>query len=334
MTSWQLADLGEFKGRQALFILQSPQRLKNLREHSIIESAVSSNRIEGVEIDKARVGTIIFGKPLLRDRNEEEIAGYREALNLIHDKKSALPVSEEIILKLHRIAKGRAGDAGAYKKKDGDIVEKYPDGTTRIRFRTVPAADTPAAIRDLTETWDDYICNRHVHPLISLAAFNLDFLCIHPFRDGNGRVSRLLFLLQCYHLGYEVGRYISLERLIEKNKKRYYQTLEESSLGWHEKKHNPWPFVNYMLFILNSAYREFEERLGRLKSPRGEKTEAVIRAIDEEAGAFHISDVQRKCPGVSIDLIRKILKSMRDQEQVECLGRGQKAKWRKTDNTH
>lgn len=329
--SWYLADISEARGKQELFIRQSPQRLKVLREHALIESAVSSNRIEGVEVAKERVGTIIFGEPVLRDRNEEELHGYREALKLIHERGADLPISEETILSLHKLARGQAWDAGHYKEKDGEIIERYSDGTSRIRFKPLSALKTPEAIRESVSLWEAELVNRKVHPLILLAAFNLDFLCIHPFRDGNGRASRLLMLLQCYHLGFEVGRYISLERLVEQNKERYYETLQQSSQGWHEGNHNPWPYIGYLLYILKTAYREFENRLERIKSPRGEKTGLVIHAIAGALDIFNVSDIRKQCPGVSMDLIRRILKNFRAQGQVECLGRGQNAQWRKTN---
>ena len=245
-TAWLLADIAEAKGRQNLFTRQAPQRLKALREHALIESAVSSNRIEGVEIDPRRVGTVIFGKPLLKDRDEEEVHGYREALRWIHQDAAGIPVTSEIIRELHGLARAGSGDAGRFKTRDGDIIERYPDGRERVRFRTVPAAEAPEAIDALVEAWARCIDEKWVHPLVALAAFNLDFLCIHPFRDGNGRVSRLLLLLQSYRLGLEVGRYISLERLIEQNKERYYETLEESSQEWHEDGNDPWPYTNYL----------------------------------------------------------------------------------------
>lgn len=329
--SWYLADISEARGKQELFIRQSPQRLKVLREHALIESAVSSNRIEGVEVAKERVGTIIFGEPVLRDRNEEELHGYREALKLIHERGADLPISEETILSLHKLARGQAWDAGHYKEKDGEIIERYSDGTSRIRFKPLSALKTPEAIRESVSLWEAELLNRKVHPLILLAVFNLDFLCIHPFRDGNGRASRLLMLLQCYHLGFEVGRYISLERLIEQNKERYYETLRQSSQGWHEGNHNPWPYIGYLLYILKTAYREFENRLERIKSPRGEKTGLVIHAIGGALDIFNVSDIRKQCPGVSMDLIRRILKNLRAQGRVECLGRGQNAQWRKTN---
>lgn len=329
-TSWYLADLGEARGRQELFTKQSPQRLRVLREHALIESAVSSNRIEGVVVDQARIETLIFGKPELRDRNEEEVRGYRNALKLIHEQGARLPVTEETILELHRLIRGEIGDAGQYKKMNSDIIEKYPDGRQRVRFKTVEAAETAEAMRELIALWNRCLDERWVHPLIALAAFNLDFLCIHPFRDGNGRVSRLLLLLQSYHLGYEVGRYISLERLIEQNKERYYETLEQSSQRWHEGRHDPWPYINYVQFILKTAYREFEERVGQTASPKGAKTDLITNAIGRTSGPFRVADIHRECPGVSVDMIRQVLKRLRASKQVECLGRGQSAQWGKT----
>jgi len=327
--TWYLAELGEAKGKQELFTRQSPQRLKVLREHAMIESAVSSNRIEGVEVDRKRIGTIMFGKPRLRDRNEEEVSGYREALKLIHESKKGLPITEKNILYLHRLIRGETWDAGKYKEKDGDIIEKYRDGTSRIRFKTLPAKETPAALKNVISLWNQGLLEKQIPPLILMAAFNLDFLCIHPFRDGNGRVSRLMLLLQCCHLGYEVGRYISLERLIEENKERYYETLAQSSRGWREGRHDPWPYIGYILFILRTAYKEFEERLERTKSPRGEKTELIISAIGKMPGEFSVADILKKSPGVSIDMVRRILKNLRAEKRVECLGRGQNARWQK-----
>jgi Fic family protein len=329
-TSWYLADLGEARGKQELFTRQSPQRLKALREHALIESAVSSNRIEGVEVDQSRIATIVFGQPLLRDRDEEEVRGYRQALTWIHDQGAKIPLSEETVLQLHRMTRGEIWDAGKYKEKDGDIIEKLPDGRSRVRFRTVPSQDTPSCMKDLVEQYDDAVKDHKIPPLVLLVAFNLDFLCIHPFRDGNGRVSRLLMLLQCYHLGFEVGRYISLERLIEQNKERYYETLEQSSRGWHEGKHDPWPYINYILSIIRTAYREFEQRLGRIQSPKGEKTSLVLRAIDSALGTFSVAEIQNKCPNVSVDMVRRVLKNLRARNKIECLGRGQNARWQKT----
>ena len=332
-TSWYLADLGEARGRQELFTRQSPQKLKVLREHAVIESAVSSNRIEGIEIDQARIGTVIFGKSNLRDRDEEEVRGYRDVLKLIHEQGAKLHITEELIRELHRLCRASVGDAGQYKERDSDIIEKYPDGRQRVRFATVKAADTPRYVQALVEYWDRCLRERWVHPLVALAALNLDFLCIHPFRDGNGRVSRLLLLLGCYQLGYEVGRYISLERLIEENKERYYETLEASSQGWHESKHDPWPLVNFLLYVLKLAYGEFERRVGQTASPKGAKTEMIEAAVEAMTGAFTVNDLERACPGVSRDMVRRVLRRLKEAGQVQSLGRGPGALWEKRGST-
>ena len=328
-TAWYLADLGESRGKQALFVRQAPQKLRALREHALIESAVSSNRIEGIEIDRRRVGTIIFGKPPLRDRNEEEVCGYRDALRIIHESTADLPVLMKNVLDLHRLCRSGTGDAGKLKEKEGDIIEKYPDGRVRVRFKTVSPKQTKPFMKELLSLYGQCLEEKTIHPLICLAAFNLDFLCIHPFRDGNGRVSRLLLLLQCYHLGYDVGRYISLERLIEENKERYYETLEQSSVGWHEGKHDPWPYINYLLFIIKSAYKEFENRLGQIKSPRGAKTQMIEAAIGKFRGSFSLNQLEGACPGVSRDMVRTTLRNLKEKGIVECLGRGPGAEWSK-----
>lgn len=333
ITGWYLSELGEAKGKQELFTKQTPQRLKVLREHALIESAVSSNRIEGITVDESRVRTILLGKSHLRNREEEEVRGYRNALNLIHEQGMKLAVSESTILNLHKLTRGEIGDAGCYKDKDSDIIERYPDGKTRVRFRTVPACMTSSYMNELTDLWNYSLKERCVHPLLLIAGFNLDFLCIHPFRDGNGRVSRLLLLLQLYHIGYEVGRYISIERIIEQNKDRYYETLEQSSQGWHAGKHNPWYYINYILFIIKSAYKEFEERIGHLKGPRGAKTDMIITAINSFLKDFTLLQLERVCPGVSRDMIRLVLKELRWMKKVECIGRGPGALWRKKGNT-
>jgi Fic family protein len=331
-TAWYLSDLGEFRGKQELYTRQSPQRLKALGEHALIESAVSSNRIEGVSVDPSRVRDVLVSpKPLFRDRDEEEVRGYRDALTWIHQDAQHIPISNETIQRLHAMTRGQIWDAGLYKEKDGDIIERYPDGSERVRFRTVPAKETQAAMSQLVSDWQTCLDERWVPPPIALAAFNLDFLCIHPFRDGNGRVSRLLWLLQSYKLGFEVGRYISLERLVEQNKDRYYETLERSSQGWHEGKHDPWPYINYVLFILKAAYREFVDRVGQTSEPRGSKTQLVLEAIGKMSGTFSLAYLERACPGVSRDMIRRVLNSQKGQS-VECIGRGPGALWQRRGN--
>lgn len=210
--AWYLANLGEFRGTQTLYTRQSPWRLEALRAHALIESAVSSNRIEGVSVAPERLRELWAApKPLFRDRDEEEVRGYRDALTWIHEEAERILLDEITVKRLHAMARGEIWDAGCYKEKDADIIERYPDGREQVRFRTVPAAETPERMALLLADWQRCLDEAWVHPLIALAAFNLDFLCIHPFRDGNGRVSRLLWLLQSYRLGYDVGRFVSLE---------------------------------------------------------------------------------------------------------------------------
>ena len=327
-TAWYLDTLGEFRGKQELYTRQSPQKLKVLREHALIESAVSSNRIEGVSVEASRIQTVLIAtKPLFRDRDEEEIRGYRDALAWIHGQSSEIPLDENTIKRMHSMARGQIWDAGQYKEKDGDIIQRYPDGQERIRFKPTPANETAAAMTKLLDTWRQCVRDKWTPPAIALAAFNLDFLCTHPFRDGNGRVSRLILLLQAYHAGMEVGRYISLERLIEQNKERYYETLERCSFGWHERRHDPWPFINYILNILKNAYQEFEERVGQIAEPKGAKAELVRSAVRKRGGEFRLSDIERACPGVGREWIRSVLAEMRKDGELGCTGRGVAARW-------
>ena len=257
-TIWLLNALAEYRGKQELFRRQSLEKLKALRESSVIESAVSSNRIEGIEIDKKRIGTVIFGEGFLTDRNEEEVRGYQSALSWIHDNFDDIPVNVETILKLHALTRPNIWDSGKLKEKDGEIIETYPDGRVVVRFKPVSAQETPKQLQKLCDYYADALKEQIIPPLVLLAAFNFDFLAIHPFRDGNGRVSRLLILLLLYKLGFEAGRYVSVEKIIERSKERYYETLKESSDGWHEGAHDIWKYVNYLLYTLKELYQEFE----------------------------------------------------------------------------
>ena len=330
-TTWMLEELGRSVGMQELFTRQSPQKLKVLRESALIESAQSSNRIEGVEVDRDRVATLVFGSPIYRDRNEEEVAGYQKALTLIHQSGASLPISEDTLRRLHTLARGDVWDAGRYKEKAEPIIERRPGRDDFVRFMPVAAgAETESAMARLVSVYNEMSGDRRVGPLVLAAGTVLDFLCIHPFRDGNGRVSRLLMLLLHYHAGVEVGRYISLERIIEQNKERYYETLLQSSHGWHEARHNPWPFVNYSLWVLGQAYRELEQRVGETTEPRGAKEQTVRDAIARQAGSFRLSDIERACPGVGRDWIRAILRSMKQSGELSSSGRGAGSKWEKT----
>jgi Fic family protein len=330
-TAWLVGDLGVALGRQDLFTRQSPQKLKVLREHAVVESALSSNRIEGIEVEPTRVKTLMFGAPVLHDRNEEEVRGYRSALDLIHRSTSALPVTVGTIRELHRLTRGDIWDAGRFKQKAEPIIEHHPDGRTRVRFMPVEAGEaTETAMAEVVDRWSVVNRDRSMNPLVAMAAFTLDFLCIHPFRDGNGRVSRLLTLLLCYYGGAQVGRYISLERIIEQNKERYYQTLEQSSQAWHEGRHNPWPFINYVLWVMSEAYREFERRVGEVADEPGAKEAMVRDAIARQSGPFRLADLEQACPAVGRDWIRVILREMKRANELRSFGHGAGARWERT----
>jgi Fic family protein len=331
-TAWLLSDIAESKGGQDLFTRQSPQILTALRETALIQSVESSNRIEGVTVEPDRLAPLVFGKTKPRDRPEQEIQGYREALNLIHTSAAALPIVPDTLKRLHRTCQEGGGDAGQWKSIDNDIIEYRPGFPPRVRFRPVSVAATPAAVEELCLTYRDALGQQVAPSLLVIAALVLDFLCIHPFRDGNGRVSRLLTLLALYHLGYEVGRYVSLERLIEDSREDYYEALHRSSEKWHEGDHDLLPWTNYFLSVLRRAYVLFEERAGEVRSPRGSKTALVEAAIGGLPAGFSIVEVERICPGVSRDMIRRVLRDQQKAGKLESVGRGPGAVWRKRGN--
>ncbi len=271
-TVWLLEKLAESKGKQALYEKQSPQILRALREMALVESIESSNRIEGVTVARDRLRPLVLGNARPRDRSEEEIVGYRRALSWINTNHEKISIEPETIKRLHGLAQGgTVGDAGEWKHSQNEIVEIYPDGRRAVRFYPVEPAQVPAAVEELCLAYRHSMDQLKVTPLLALACLVLDFLCIHPFRDGNGRVSRLLTLLALYHHGHQVGRYISLERIIEQTKESYYEVLQKSSTGWHDGNHDITPWFNYFLSTIRTAYREFEERAERQRPSRVRK---------------------------------------------------------------
>jgi hypothetical protein len=320
-TAWYLADLGEFRGMQPLYTQQSPQRLKALREHALIKSAVSSNRIEGVSIEPARVrDVLVAAKPLFRDRDEEEVRGYRDAPAWVHQEPPSL--TETTVLWLCALARGEIWDAGRYKGKDGDIIERYSDGSERGRFRTVPAAATPERMAALLADWRCCLDESWVHPLIALAAFNLDFYAYTHSATATNAFPACYGCCKAINWVTKWAATSAWNAWWSRNKARYYETLEQSSQGWHEGKHDPWPFINYVLFILKTAYREFAERCGEVKAPRGAKTEQMLAAIGQFAGEFTLSQLEQRCPGVSRDMVRRVLRGQQADGQVVCQGWG------------
>ena len=325
--------LGEFKGRQELFRHQGSQVLESLRQVAIIESTESSNRIEGVTVAPDRLKELMLHPSKPRDRSEAEILGYRNVLSQIHTTPDQFEITEEKIQGFHREIYAQTNlPAGHWKRRDNTIEERLADGRWITRFVPVSARETPFYMKELCSRFDRLWDERRISPLLLIPAFVLDFLCIHPFTDGNGRVSRLLAVLLLHQSSYGVGRYISLERLIERSKETYYEALQMSSEGWHEGRHRLKPWWEYSLGILIGAYREFEERVGTITTARGAKTALIEQAIERLPSTFRIADLEQACPPVSRDMIRVVLNRLRKEGKLYCKGTGRSAFWEKRGN--
>ena len=325
--------LGEHKGRQDLYKKQAPEMLENLRQVALIQSTESSNRIEGIVADEKRLRAIVEEKAKPANRPEAEIAGYRDVLNTIHQSHEHIPFTERVVLQLHRdLMKYVGGHGGAWKSTQNEITETLPDKTQRIRFTPIAPHLTEEAMRTLHGRFADLERGHELDPLLLIPLYLLDFLCIHPFLDGNGRLARLASLLLLYHHGYEVGRYVSLERIIEQTKQSYYDTLYTSSQGWHESRHDVLPWTEYFLSTLLAAYDEFESRFGRVSKGHGSKTDMIRNAVDGFIADFSITDVEKACPKVSRDMIRHVLGQLREAGVILPVGKGRGAKWRNAES--
>ncbi len=324
--------LGEHKGRQEMFQKQSPQVLKTLREASIIQSAESSNRLEGVVAPPGRIRALVNQKTMPRNRSEQEIAGYRDVLATIHLNHEGIPFTPGLVLQFHRdLFKFAPVEGGRWKVADNDIVERLPDGTERVRFKPLPAHRTPEAMNGLHDRFEAAWTAGLVDPLLLIPAYVLDFLCIHPFLDGNGRMARLLTLLLLYRAGFEAGRYISLEQIVEQNKDGYYDTLYQASQGWHEGRHVLAPWTEYFLgVVLLSSYREMENRVGDLAAEKGAKRKSVFMAIERMPTQFQVAALEKACPGVSHATVRRVLEELKKAGIILCLRQGRDAIWAKT----
>lgn len=324
-----LRTLGEYQGKQQLYFQQTPETLHALQQVAIIESSESSNRLEGITAPRKRIEKLVFQSTKPANRSEQEIAGYRDALALIHESGRYMPFAVDVVLQLHSILyRYLPQPGGLWKAVDNQIVEKNPDGSLgRIRFDPVSAVQTPTAMNALVENYGRAIDEDGREPLVVIPIAILDFLCIHPFTDGNGRIARLLTLLLLYHFGYEVGRFISLERIFEESKETYYETLEASSQAWHQGEHDVFPWMNYFWGVLLRAYDEFEERVGTIRKGRGAKTDQVRAAVERRIGPFSISDIEADCPGVSRDMIRIVLRRLKDEGAIVLQGKGRGARW-------
>ena len=325
---WLMTDIAEAKGRR-LFLRQPPQVIASLQETALVQSVESSNRIEGVTVAPDRLEPLVLGDARPRDRSEEEIRGYRRALDLIHAGADELAITPLLLQRLHRLLQEGAGDAGQWKSVNNDIVEIRTGAPPLVRFRPVAAAEAGAAVEEICLSYRHALDQDRIPPLVAVGALVFDFLCIHPFRDGNGRVSRLLTLLALGQHGYEVGRFISLERLIEESRADYYDGLHRSSEGWHQGRHDLLPWLNHFLAILRRAYVELEERVGQVKAGRGAKKAWIEAAIASFPGPFSLADLERACPGASRDMARRVLRQLQKTGEVESLGRGPGALWKR-----
>ena len=260
-TVWLLEKLAESQQKQALYDKQPRRILKSLQEIALIEGVESSNRIDGVTVEPKRLSLLVLGNDCPRDRSEEEILGYKNALSWIHGNHEKSPIEPKTLKQLHALAQeGTVGDAGQWKVSQNEIIELDPEGRLEIRFEPVEPALVPAAVEELCRAYNHSIDQLKLTPLLAVACLVFDFLCIHPFREANGRVARLLSLLALYHHGHNVGRYISLERIVEQSKESYYEALQTSSMGWHDGSHDIMPWFHYFLSTIHTAHREFEER--------------------------------------------------------------------------
>lgn len=321
----------EARGKQDLWTRQKPEILAALREQAIIQSAESSNRIEGVTVAPGRLKPVVMGTAKPGTRPEEELAGYRRALDWIFRLKGARTINPAAIQRIHALAQGgHSGDAGQWKQRDNEIIEVLPEGHRRIRFRPTPARDTPRAIAELCDSYRLMSAEENVPPLLSVATFVFDFLCVHPFRDGNGRVSRLITTLLLKEHGFAVVRYVSLERLVEERKEEYYDVLETCSNGWHEGANEIVPWWNFFLAVLRSGYRELESQV-ESSSARPAKTELVRNAVMEQVGSFTLADLVLRSPGMSPQLIKKVLAGLKREGKVRLSGRGRGAEWEVTN---
>ena len=319
-----LSQIHEFKGEQNLFIEAQSDTLTQLVEIAKIQSTEASNKIEGIFTSDERLKKLVTNKTTPRSRNEQEIAGYRDVLSTIHDSYEFIPVRPSIILQLHRDLYKFSGKSigGAYKNADNVIAEEDNEGNRFIRFQPIPAWETPNAIEALCDAFDDAIARNEADPLLIIPMFILDFLCIHPFNDGNGRMSRLLTLLLLYRAGYIVGKYISVEKVIETSKDTYYEALQSSSQGWHEEENDYAHFVRYMLGVILSAYRDFSSRVRALTTSGISKPERIREIIKDTLGKITKTEIMQKCPDISQVTVQRTLNDLIKNGDIIKIGGG------------
>lgn len=318
-----LTSIHEYKGEQNLFIESNSDKLTELLEIAKIQSTEASNKIEGIITTDDRLKKLVMDKTMPKSRDEKEIAGYRDVLNTIHENYEYIPVNANYFLQLHGDLYKYNGVSfgGKFKTTNNVIAEVDSSGNPKTRFQPIEAWATPEAVLNMCNAYNDAI-NDGIDPLILMPMFILDFLCIHPFNDGNGRMSRLLTLLLLYKSGYIVGKYISIEELIEKSKDTYYEQLQASSYGWHENENDYEPFVEYYLGVIIAAYKEFSSRVQTLIESGMSKPERIREVIRKHIGKITKSQIMEKCPDISDTTIQRTLTELLKNNEIIKLSGG------------
>lgn len=310
-------------GKQELYLKQRPEDLNKLVEVAKVQSTEASNAIEGIVTTNTRIRQLVEEKTTPKNRDEQEIAGYRDVLNIIHESFDAIPITQNYILQLHKILYSHMNNpvAGRTKTVQNYISATYPDGRTAILFTPLAPYETPDALDRICEEYNRVIGNMELEPLIAISVFIHDFLCIHPFNDGNGRMSRQLTTLLLYRNGFYVGKYISLEAKIAKNKDLYYEALYASQGGWHEGTDNPVPFIKYLLGTVLAAYKDFEDRFALIETKRS-ALETVRLATQNKIGRFNKQDIRELCPSLSVSSVEGALRKLVASGELKREGSG------------
>ncbi len=324
-----LTQIHEFKGGQGAFLNVSQDTLDSLLEIAKIQSVDASNRIEGIYTKDDRLKLIVQEKTMPKTRDEREIAGYRDVLTTIHENYEFIPVKPSYILQLHRDLYKFSGKAigGIFKTADNTIEEVDAQGNKFIRFRPASSWETPEMVEDFCRSYEEAKNSGEIDDLLLIPMFVLDFLCIHPFGDGNGRLSRLLTLLLLYKAGYMVGKYISIEKLIADSKETYYETLQNSSVGWHYEINEYFPFVQYMLGIIVAAYREFERRASILVDKTVSKPDRIEDIIKNTIGPITKAEIMLQCQDISQITVQRALNDLVKNDKIKKLGGGRYTKY-------
>ena len=323
-----VASIYRYQGKQELYLKQRPNELEKLIDIAKIQSTESSNEIEGIVTTSVRLKQLLEEKTTPRNRNEQEIVGYRDVLDIIHENFDVIPISRNYILQMHKILYSHMNNplAGKTKNVQNYISATYPDGHSEVLFTPLSPFETPGALDLICDEYNRVIGNFEVEPIIMIPIFIHDFLCIHPFNDGNGRLSRLLTTLLLYKNGFYVGRYISLESLIAKDKVAYYEALNKAGINWQNGNEDIVPFIKYLLGIILAAYKAFDDRFSIVEDKLS-AVEMVRKATSQKIGRFSKQDIRELCPSLSISSIEGSLRKLVEEGELRREGVGRSTKY-------